>query len=338
MTGTLVIEVHDAGVLAAGEEGVRGAPSPGYALLDGERLRVGDDARRRARLLPRRVCHRFWHRLAGDDLDPPFDGLRPADLAHAHLQAVWQAAGDAARSVILAVPGCFSGGELGLLLGIAGALDMPVGGLVDLALAAASGRPEGRLLHLDLHLHRLVVSEIEHGRERLRRRIETSEDAGLVPLYDAWAHDAARRFVRRTRFDPLHAAASEQRLYDRLPACLAQLATAESAALTLPAPQGELTIELGLGDVVAAAEPFYRPLIGAVRSLAGGGATLLLARHVAALPGLRSRLAEAGYDAVPLPRGAAAAGVLRAEAAIRPPAGGAGGGLPFVTRLPREGA
>ena len=45
---------------------------------------------------------------------------------------------DGVEAVILALPGTYSGDQLGLLLGIAQACGMPVRGMVDSAVAAAS--------------------------------------------------------------------------------------------------------------------------------------------------------------------------------------------------------
>ena len=45
---------------------------------------------------------------------------------------------------------------------------------------------------------------------------------GWLALQQAWTDRVASEFVRRTRYDPLHEAASEQRLWDALPGWLAQ--------------------------------------------------------------------------------------------------------------------
>ena len=79
----------------------------------------------RARETPRFVHHRFWQDLDTEPLGRPFPrDLSAADLAHAHLSEVRQApCRKASDQVLLAVPGCFSARQLGLLLGLARACE-----------------------------------------------------------------------------------------------------------------------------------------------------------------------------------------------------------------------
>ena len=54
-------------------------------------------------------------------------------------------------------------------------------------------------------------------------RYELLPQHGWLALQQAWLDLIAAAFVRKTRFDPLHEAASEQRLWDGLPGWLAPL-------------------------------------------------------------------------------------------------------------------
>lgn len=354
---TLVLELHDAGILAVGEAGIAGGESPGYALYDGGALITGEAALARAREKPRWVHRRFWQDLGTEPLGRPFPPtLSPADLAHAQLSEVWSTAPAGTESVLLAIPGCFTDHQLGLLLGIAGSCGLPVAGMVDLAVAAAAGGAWGpRLLHLDVHLHRTVLTELavsmppglEASRDRrvVRRRVRLAEGLGQAALQDAWARRIAELFVHATRFDPLHSAAAEQALYRQLPGWLARLRSEEVLELSLGPAGRERTVELTRPDVVAAADGFYDELRELVLTLktAGESLTLLLSHHIAELPGLEPRLAGLrGVDTVALPAGAAARGALHAEAQIRSAGeestdpGGAPGALPFITRLSYE--
>ena len=210
---TLALEIADAGLVARSEPRPRATqPSPGYAMLDGDELVVGQKAQGRARREPRRTHHRFWDSLDTTPLGPPFPaGMTRADLAHAHLSSIWEAQRQAIDSVILAVPGHVSNEQLGLLLGIARACEMPVSGLVDSAVAASSTvGPAGPVIHVDLLLHRIVVTELSAGARIERRRVESAEDVGLIAFHEALAQGVSRSFVAQTRFDPLHAAESEQ--------------------------------------------------------------------------------------------------------------------------------
>ena len=294
------------------------APSPGVAILEGATLSVGTEAARAARLKPRRLHNRFWEVLGTAELERPFPShLRTADLVHAHLRTLWKSAedavGDGIEEAILAVPGLYSQEQLGLLLGIAAACGIPVGGLVDLAVAAAAGAPSRpRSLHLDLHLHRAVLTELDHGPEVVRRKIEVEPRVGLQALSDGWARGLADLFIRTTRFDPLHHATTEQILYDRLPGILEELAARESTRVVMTAGGREYEVELERSRILAAARPAYDLLAAWVGGRSGPSpTTLLVSDRAAALLGLISRLEEIpDLDVVSLPPGAAASSVL----------------------------
>lgn len=333
------LELNDAGLLVVHDSAPgspRGAASPGYALLDGERILAGAEAAEAARLRPRLAHSRFWSELSTRPLGRPFPrGLSPADLAHAHLGAVWGAAGGGAEELLLAVPGSFAGGQLGLLLGIARAAGLPVVGLVDAAVAAASTQPAGsrRLLHLDLELHRAVLTELRVGAEVLRARVRAETGTGLAPILDGLAKRTARLFVRETRFDPLHAAGTESRLYRELPAWLARLGEGETVVVSLESGGLAHALELDWARLAEACETAFATLARLVAASAEGEDPpgLLLTSRVAGLPGLRRVLEDAaGGEARVLPEAAAARGALRSAAEIRSP----GEELPFVTRLP----
>ncbi|MGB6364793.1 MAG: hypothetical protein WBG64_19180, partial [Thermoanaerobaculia bacterium] len=322
---TIAIELHDTGVAAFDDAGLVLPPDPGYALIDGDELLTGHAALGRGRLKPRRVHHRFWDELDTTPLSRPFPrGLNRGDLAHAHLSRIWDTlrtrpasvpAGLDTEQVILAVPGSFSNDQLSLILGITKACEMPVVGMVDAAVAAsAHGYPGARLLHLDLLLHRVVLTEMsQEDGEAIRRHVETIEEAGLVELLDLWAKHIANLFIHETRFDPLHSATTEQSLYDHLPETLARLRRADSSLLVMEAGGKEKSVEIGHRQLVAAADRVYRSILQLVSSSAATGppATLLLSHRITQLPGIEQQLVDAfGTAMVTLSAGAAAAGAL----------------------------
>jgi hypothetical protein len=338
------LEVNDAGLLLvhasdAGRE--VGTSSPGYARLDGDELLLGAAAELGARLAPRFVHDRFWDRLDTEPLSPPFPShLTCADLVYAHLRSVLEAAGgERAEEVLLAVPGRYQTTQLGLLLGIARAASARVRGLVDAAVAAvASVRPEGRVLHLDVQLHRSVLTEIEAGDELTRLRVEVADGVGLVSLRDAWARGIAELFVHRTRFDPLHDAATEQRLFDGLSGWLQALCVADTTVVVMETAGQRHSIELTREAVLSLSAASYDRLVQLVGRLkqVDRPATLLLSHRAGELPALRAHLS--GFRDMPLavlPPGASAAGALAHRDQIRKD----GDALPFVTHLrPPAGA
>jgi hypothetical protein len=335
----LALDVSDGGLVGVAEGGVVVGPSPGCALVAGEEPVFGEEALRRCRLHPLLVASDYWIRLDADPLGPPFpEGLSPADLVHAHLGALWGRAGADAGEVVLAVPGACDERQLGRLLGIAQALAMPVVGLVDAALAAASaGFPGDRLLHVDLGLRRAAVTAIRQGTALVRERVVPLERWGLDDVVDAELRGAAAAFVRHARFDPLHDAATEQALFDRLPGWLSSLARDGSAALALPAAGGDVVVEIDRPEAEAWTARFAEELAqqASVLKRPGEPITVLVSAHAARLPGLTSRLlAVRGLEVAVLPVEAAAAGALRELEAVRSPAGA----VRLVTRLARPAA
>ena len=90
---------------------------------------------------------------------------------------------------------------------------MPVAGVVDAAVAACAELPaHATVLHLDIHLHQAVLTQLQGASLLRRSRVEIAPRVGIKALHAAWAHLISEAMVRRTRFDPLHHAASEQQL------------------------------------------------------------------------------------------------------------------------------
>jgi hypothetical protein len=211
-----------------------------------------------------------------------------------------------------------------------------VAGLVDSAVAGASYFARGdEVLHLELTLHRSVVTALKAGAEVERLRVADNPGPGQS-VYERTLLDAvARRFIQETRFDPLHSGASEQALAQALPRWLLELRRAESTEARLASGRREHQVELRREPLAAAVDSLSRALcqqVGAERRSAS--TVVLVSARAARLPGLLDRLGEAeGLDVVELPPDAAVAATLRLRDRIRHE----GDALPFVTRLPRPG-
>jgi len=217
-----IIELNDIGVVASSAE-LKPISSPGYALVQGAKLVVGEAAKAQARLHPQQLNNRFWQRLGMDPISHSGDVVRHhADLAYAHLLHLHELAGKP-EEVIFAVPGNFSNQQLSVLLGVARQCPFQAVGLVDAAVAAAAGvELAGDIVHIDLQLHQAVLTKLSVDGEITREAVQTVEGAGLLSLYDRWAHIIADAFIEQCRFDPLHSATTEQFIYDHLPQYLSQ--------------------------------------------------------------------------------------------------------------------
>ena len=330
---TRVIELSDVALRLADAGGLR-ASSPGYAIVDARRLMVGTEARAQARLEPRFATTQFWHRLSTDPLPVPHPSARTlADLAHAHLLDLWEqtdADADADDTVIFAIPSTFEREQLALLLGIVRECPFRAVGLVDAAVAAAAGSTvEGRRIAvIDAQMHGAALTVIDRDGDTLQRSSVIDLPAlGLAPLREATMNVIADCFVRETRFDPLHDARTEQRLYDHLDAWLAELTRGQEAELELQTAAQVHRINLRPRRIEDKLGPRFDALLEALPA----GADLLVGPRLAAIPGLMARLREAASGAVEaFSEAAVTASTLAHEDDIRQD----GDALRFVTRLP----
>jgi len=317
----LGLELSDAGILVAGGEPPRlvsidddADESPGFALPDKKNLVTGRAAERRARLYPRQIMNRFWDHLSTDPLDPPLPAAgNQAEVACAHLASIWDKARHFGNALVIAVPGFFQRTQLGLILGMAQELAIPVQGFVSLPLAAAGPGPESLHLYVDVHLHRFEVSVLKaEGRLEFQEAF-TVKEKGLEGLYKLWVQAAAAEFVRVTRFDPFHSAETEQELYRRLPSALADLQREQATTLAIPAGHSNYSVSLMRGMLLESARPVYDELLAAVHearrrhAAPGTAAAVEVSQRVVRLPGILERLRRmADTRVVELPAGAAA--------------------------------
>jgi hypothetical protein len=341
----IAVELNDTGLQVArdradGDPVLAGAPSPGFAMLHQGRVLVGDEAARRHRLAPLHAQNRFWHGLGLEALPWSAQGVATvADLAHAHLASTLAPfTGDGAPAeLLLAVPPGYTREQLGLLVGVANECGVVVRGLVDAGLAAVSTVPASPcMLYLDLQLHQASATLIEVARADglLRRsRYELLPGVGQMAFRQAMATTIATAFVRDTRFDPLHQAATEQQLHDALPGWLQALEATDEADAELEFDGTVHRIQMTRAQVTAAVEPLVGEVLRLVQLARPAGALLHLCftPRVAAVPGLVARLTGLrDCVMVELAEGAAAIGALLAANAVLRPADA----IALVHRLP----
>lgn len=333
---TTAIELNDAGVLVAGENGLVDA-GPGYALLDPKGMLTGSEAYQRARLKPRLINNRFWDQLSTEQLSKPGPSARTyADLAYAHLQNIWRQIGEVG-GIIFVVPSNWTTHQLGLLLGISRACSLPTVGMVDGAVAATRVQAPGRqLLHMDIQLHRSVLTHLDQGEELSKAQIVVANGTGMVAVREAWVGLIASAFVRTTRFDPLHLAESEQRLYDLLPEWMKQLESEDSLQLEMSFADNSHTASVKREQLIQATGGVYQRLVEQVtgQRRAGEPLTIVLSHRLGELIGFSELLEQLpDCEVLTLESGAAAWGALGQEHVIRSTDQEA---LDFVTKLPWE--
>ena len=301
------LELSDAGIMAAGSPTEKllqidgqATESPGFALPEKGGLLVGKAAESKAHLFPRQIIHHFWNHLNTDLLEQPGQSVpqSTAEIAYNHLDRIWRHIQKHGNEVIIAVPGFYDRQQLGLILGIANELSMPVKGFVPLALAAsADAHPGKMMLHLDIHLHRLEVTYLKQGQQLTLEDSVTGTEKGLIYLHKQWAEAIGQEFVSSTRFDPFHQAASEQELYQRLPGILHNLQHSPSIAFDMTGGSRTYGITLTREHLARQAESVYteiRHIIEGMRTQHGekeSSVVLQLTHRLARLPGCKEILA-----------------------------------------------
>jgi hypothetical protein len=320
------LELNDSGILAAG-----GSPpklldldgqvqeSPGFALPQKKGLLVGKTAESKAHLFPRQILNHFWDQLNTEPLEQAakYFPLNHAEIVYRHLSLIWQQLQSHGDEIVMAVPSFYDREHLGLILGISQELGMPVKGFVPLSLAASSQvSPEKMLLYLDIHLHRIELIYLEQGEHLTLRDSATTAEKGLLNLYRKLVDMIAREFVRTTRFDPFHQAATEQELYDRLPGILSHFQHNSSMVFEITGGSTLYSITLERDSIIHKAESVYHEilrLIERMRNKRGKGHTSLalqLSHRLSSLPGCTEMLATLkDTQIIELDRGAAARGV-----------------------------
>jgi hypothetical protein len=325
----LALELIDSGLILARRRDAESevlAEAPGVAVLEEQATLTGAEAAGRVRLKPLLAQTNFWRNLSTEPLTRPSRFARTtADVAFAQVDTLLRPYKAEGESMLLAIPAGYTREQLGLLLGIVNETGIPVAGLVDAGLAACSLEPApARVLHLDLELHQAILTVLEYaGGERAglkRSRYEIALRHGIVDIQQSWMQFIADAFVRKTRFDPLHDAGTEQRLVDQLPKWLAATNEREQIMLEMQFGDRPLEIEIERAQLVGAVEPHYAELLRLVQGarVAGMQIELRVSQRVAALPDLLARLKKLrDCEVSVVPHGAAALGTLEHEAAIR---------------------
>jgi hypothetical protein len=347
--GLIGLEINDSGILSAG-----GSPpklldldgqvqeSPGYALPQKKGLLVGKTAESKAHLFPRQILNHFWDQLNTETLEQTGKHfpLNHAEIVFHHLALIWRQLQSRGEEIVMAVPSFYDREHLGLILGIAQELGMPVKGFVPLSLAASSHIcPEKMLMYLDIHLHRTEVIYLEQGEYLTLRDSATSGEKGLHRLYRKMVNMIAQEFVRTTRFDPFHQAASEQELYDRLPGILSHFQHNSSILFEITGGSAPYSITLERDSIIHNAEPVYSEMLRLIKRMQnkrGKGQAqpaLQLSHRLSRLPGYKAMLATIkDAQVIELDRGAAAMGAAQIWNQLA--AQGSNRGISFFTSRP----
>jgi hypothetical protein len=288
-----VFNINDAGIQVS-VDGDLIRTSPGYAVLDGSNLLTGEEASQNAKLLPRWTNNRFWSQLNVNPLPNGNNQIRHhADLAFAHLEALWQPIAASVESAVFVVPGYYGNDNLGLLLGMSQEASIPVRGIVDSSIIQAADLPLRKtVLHLDIHLHSITLTNISNTGTLARRDVKTVIESGFFTLLDRWSNIIADQFIQTTRFDPMHNADTEQQLFNKLPAWIVALSEVNAHPISLNAGDTEHSVSISNDSLLKACASIYPQIVQAIRNEvpAGETATLLVSHRFTGFPGLKNSL------------------------------------------------
>ena len=218
----MILELNDWQLTTRNHTGSEIASEPAAASDANGDLIFGAPAQSLSRQSPQQYNNRYLYTLAPEPLPRDLGPARnQADLIYHHLRKLTLTDSE---GLLIGVGGHVTNEQLGLLLGIAQELQIPVRGFIDNALAYGLDAPAGRDFHvIDIELHRLLISKVEvETQQRSVSHCAAVDGVGMAAILEGWMNVIADNFVQKTRFDPLHAAASEQQLFDTVSNWLGQ--------------------------------------------------------------------------------------------------------------------
>lgn len=339
---TLGIELCDAGFQTA-KVGAGGGPELlpaggtgpldclGLAYHDGRKPWFGPPAEEAWYVRPKQISHDYWSRLSRDAsaLGLPGKPLSFSQLAYFNLRDYYErvtAAAGAPDKLMLAVPGEYlkdaltEDERIGLLLGMAAELKLPLVGIADMACAALCDPRLGPLdrslpvLVVDVHLHNAELTLFRHDAQLVRHGYACLPHLGHAELLRQVMTTMGNRFLRHTTFDIQEDGRVEQIFYRQTKDFLLSGSAEQHYQLNT----GNRAYEMNATREQLAADTvlFGQALVQGVLALLPKGATgrperctLALTARAALLPGIAGLFRNAGMTRfLSLPSGAAAAG------------------------------
>ncbi len=342
---TIGLELCDAGFVTAASDptetkivpiaDLKGATDwPGYAYHEGANFTFGRSAEDMWFVHPRRVVHTFWSKLTHDSLSTiNITGRQPSssELSFFFLREFTgrlSAAVGSYEKIVLAVPGEYlkdpatEEEKVGLLLGMASELKLPLAGIVDMACAAlcdprAPGfNPTLPVLVIDVHQEGTDLTLLSADEKLERKHFFHLPNVGYAQLFKHLHSTMGNRFLRHTAFDILADGRVEQSFFRQTKDFF--LSGAEEKRYQINTATRNYELLAKHEQLAADSQAFVSTLVHGVQSFAEHSAqapglcTVALTARSARVPGLDAKLRAAGFmRQIRLPAGAAAAGAAR---------------------------
>lgn len=317
--------------LVTGPDGNGGSDWPGFAYYDGQKFSFGRAAEDQWFVHPRRVANTFWSRLAHEPstLGPVGKPAPFSELAfHFMREFTARMAPAAVDRVVLAIPGLYlkdnatEEEKIGLLLGMANELKLPLAGIVDSACAAlcdprtAGFNPALPVVVVDLCLEGTELTLLTSEEQLARKDFIHLPQSGLTQLLKHVTATMANRFLRHTAFDILEDGYVEQMFFRQTKDFLFSGASEHRFHINTASRAYELLAKRE--QLAADTAAFVATLVQGLQAFLHGSAhgswpcTIALTERIAQIPGLEARLRAAGHGRVlRLPAAAAAWGAAR---------------------------
>jgi hypothetical protein len=302
---------------------------PGYAAYDGQKFVFGRPAEDEWFVHPRRVSHTFWSRLAHEPstIGPVRKPAGFSELAFHFFREYWSAATRETppQKVVLAVPGGYlkdaatEEEKIGLVLGIAGELKLPLAGIADLACAAlcdprSSGfNPDLPVVVVDIHLEGADLTLLTTDEQLERKDFIHLPNSGYVQLLKHLTATMGNRFLRATTFDTLEDGRIEQTFFRQTKDFLLGGGAEHRFQINTASRNYEMLAKRE--QLAADSQAFVNTVAQALATFAHSSAhgaepcTVALTDRSSRLPGLEAQLHALGFGRLlRLGRGAAARG------------------------------
>ncbi len=342
---TIGLELCDAGLLTAVSDlsdtkllpvadGEGSTDWPGFAYHEGGHFSFGRTAEDMWLVHPRRVAHAFWSKLAHDTVSTLNITTRApscSELSFFFLREFTKhlvAASGPLEKLVIAVPGSYlkdaatEEEKVGLLLGMASELKLPLAGIVDMACAAlcdprAPGfNPTLPVVVVDVHLEGADFTILTVEERLERKHFLHLPNSGYAQLLKHLTATMGNRFLRHTAFDILEDGRVEQIFFRQTKDFLVSGAPEHRYQITTATRNYELLAKHE--QLATDANSFVTTLVHGVQSfveqatLAPGLCTIALSARSVGVPGLEAKLRAVGFSRqIRLPAGAAAAGAAR---------------------------
>ncbi|MFK7863478.1 MAG: hypothetical protein AB8B95_04530 [Pseudohongiellaceae bacterium] len=290
-----ILELNDSEIKVGDHRGIH-AVSPGFAMVEGNELIIGDRAEEQARLQPTKSYNKYWHELSVEPLNHGNHLRHSADIAYAHLVHLADI-GEIESDTVLAVPGSFDNQQLAILLGLTNQSPIKAVGIVDSAVAAAAAvNINGPSLYLDLQLHQIAVTTLVHEQGSVRAdSVIQIPGVGIQNFINLMMQQATDLFIEQCRFNPQHNAEYEQLLYNQLPVWLSQYEESQTnLVLELKTSDALHVAKMPKEGLIASLQGHYKKINQELEPLLNSGyGNLILGQRLAALPGYKASMPDA---------------------------------------------